>query len=59
LQAHAAGKLDEATTAYFETLAKDSKNKFAFYNLGVIAQGQGRAAAAESYYRSRSSRTRR
>lgn len=51
LQAHAAGKLDEATTAYFETLAKDSKNKFAFYNLGVIAQGQGRAAAAESYYR--------
>src|SRR5882762_3727816 len=51
LQAHTAGKLDEATTAYFETLAKDPKNKFAFYNLGVIAQGQGRAAAAESYYR--------
>jgi len=51
LQAHAAGKLDEATTAYFETLAKDPKNKFAFYNLGVIAQGQSRAAAAESYYR--------
>jgi len=51
LQAHAAGKLDEATTAYFETLAKDAKNKFAFYNLGVIAQGQNRAAAAEAYYR--------
>jgi tetratricopeptide (TPR) repeat protein len=51
LQAHAAGKLDEATTAYFETLAKDPKNKFAFYNLGVIAQGQTRAVAAESYYR--------
>lgn len=51
LQAHTAGKLDEATTAYFETLAKDPKNRFAFYNLGVIAQGQGRAAAAESYYR--------
>jgi tetratricopeptide (TPR) repeat protein len=51
LQAHAAGKLDEATAAYFETLAKDAKNKFAFYNLGVIAQGQSRAAAAESYYR--------
>src|SRR5688572_17371396 len=51
LQAHTAGKLDEATTAYFETLAKDPKNKFAFYNLGVIAQGQNRAAAAESYYR--------
>ena len=51
LQAHTAGKLDEATVAYFETLAKDPKNKFAFYNLGVIAQGQNRAAAAESYYR--------
>ena len=51
LQAHTAGKLDEATAAYFETLAKDAKNKFAFYNLGVIAQGQKRAAAAEAYYR--------
>jgi len=51
LQAHTAGKLDEASAAYFETLAKDPKNKFAFYNLGVIAQGQSRAAAAESYYR--------
>lgn len=51
LQAHTAGKLDEAMVAYFETLAKDPKNKFAFYNLGVIAQGQNRAAAAESYYR--------
>jgi tetratricopeptide (TPR) repeat protein len=51
LQAHTAGKLDEATVAYFETLTKDPKNKFAFYNLGVIAQGQNRAAAAESYYR--------
>ena len=51
LQAHTAGKLDDATAAYFETLAKDPKNKFAFYNLGVIAQGQSRAAAAESYYR--------
>lgn len=51
LQAHTAGKLDEAATAYFETLAKDPKNKFAFYNLGVIAQAQNRPAAAESYYR--------
>ncbi len=51
LQAHAAGKLDEAMAAYFETLAKDPQNKFAFYNLGVIAQGQNRGAAAESYYR--------
>lgn len=51
LQAHTAGKFDEAAAAYFETLAKDPKNKFGFYNLGVIAQGQNRPAAAESYYR--------
>src|SRR3989337_1614422 len=51
LQAHTAGKFDEATAAYFETLAKDPKNKFAFYNLGEIAQRQSRPAAAESFYR--------
>ncbi len=51
LQAHAAGKLDEAVTAYFQTLEKDPKNKFAFYNLGEIAQRQSRMQAAESYYR--------
>ena len=51
LAAHAAGKLDDAVTAYFQTLEKDPKNKFAFYNLGEIAQRQNRAQAAESYYR--------
>lgn len=51
LQAHTAGRFDDAIAAYFETLAKDPKNKFAFYNLGVIAQAQNSAAAAESYYR--------
>ncbi len=51
LQAHTAGKFDEAIVAYFETLAKDPKNKFAFYNLGEIAQRQKRPAAAEAYYR--------
>jgi tetratricopeptide (TPR) repeat protein len=51
LRAHAAGKLDEATAAYFETLSKDPKNKFAFYNLGEIAQRQNRVAAADAYYR--------
>jgi tetratricopeptide (TPR) repeat protein len=51
LQAHAAGKLDDAIAAYFTTLAKDPKNQFAYYNLGEIAQRQGRATAAESYYR--------
>jgi tetratricopeptide (TPR) repeat protein len=51
LEAHAAGKFDEATVAYFEALAKDPKNTFAFYNLGEIAQRQSRLAAAEWYYR--------
>jgi len=51
LQAHTAGKFDEATTAYFETLAKDPKNKFAFYNLGEIAHRQNRPVAAEAFYR--------
>jgi len=51
LTAHTAGRLDEAVTAYFETLSKDPKNKFAFYNLGQIAQSQNRLPAAEAYYR--------
>ena len=51
LQAHAAGKLDEAVAAYFTTLSKDPKNQFAYYNLGEIAQRQNRFVAAESYYR--------
>ena len=51
LAAHAAGKLDDAVSAYYQTLAMDPKNKFAYYNLGEIAQRQGRLAAAESYYR--------
>jgi tetratricopeptide (TPR) repeat protein len=51
LTAHAAGKLDDAVTAYFQALAKDPKNKFALYNLGEIAQRQNRMQAAESYYR--------
>jgi len=51
LQAHAAGKLDEAVAAYFTTLSKDPKSQFAYYNLGEIAQRQNRLVAAESYYR--------
>jgi tetratricopeptide (TPR) repeat protein len=51
LQAHAAGKLDEAVAAYFTTLSKDPKNQFAYYNLGEIAQRQNRLVAAEAYYR--------
>lgn len=51
LEAHAAGRLDEAKTAYFEALSKDPQDKYAYYNLGQIAQTQNRAVAAESYYR--------
>src|SRR6266852_9321838 len=51
LQAHAAGKLDEATAAYFVTLSKDPKNQFAYYNLGEIAQRQNRLITAEAFYR--------
>ena len=51
LQAHAAGKLDEATAAYFVTLSKDPKNQFAYYNLGEIAQRQNRLITADGFYR--------
>jgi tetratricopeptide (TPR) repeat protein len=52
IAAHNANKLDEATKDYFEVLASDPKNKFAFYNLGQIARIQNRLAIAEGYYRS-------
>ena len=51
LQAHAAGKLDDAVAAYFTTLTKDPKNQYAYYNLGEIAQRQNRLVAAEAFYR--------
>lgn len=51
LAARAAGDLDKATQAYFETLAKDPKNKYALFNLGEIAQTQKRMAVAEGFYR--------
>ena len=52
LKAHNAGNFDEATAAYFEALFHDSKNKFAYFNLGQIAQTQKKPAIAEGYYRS-------
>jgi len=51
LKAHSAGTYDEATAAYFEALSHDPKNKFAFFNLGQIAQTQKRDQVAEGYYR--------
>lgn len=52
LKAHTAGNVDEATAAYFEALSHDPKNKFAYFNLGQIAQSQQRDQVAEGYYRS-------
>jgi tetratricopeptide (TPR) repeat protein len=52
LKADNAGNFDEAIQAYFEALSHDPKNKFAFYNLGHIAQTQKKPAVAEGYYRS-------
>jgi tetratricopeptide (TPR) repeat protein len=52
LKAHNAGNFDEATRAYFETLFHDPKNKFAYFDLGQIAQTQKKPQIAEGYYRS-------
>ena len=52
LKAHNAGNFDEATAAYFEALSHDAKNKFAYFNLGQIAQTQKKPQVAEGYYRS-------
>jgi len=52
LKAHNAGNFDEATQAYFESLSHDPKNKFAYFNLGQIAQTQKKPQIAEGYYRS-------
>ena len=52
IAAQNANKMDEATKDYFETLANDPKNKFAYYTLGQIAKVQSRLQIAEGYYRS-------
>jgi tetratricopeptide (TPR) repeat protein len=52
IAAHNAGRTDEAKQAYYETLYRDPKNKFAFYNLGQIARLSDRPQIAEGYYRS-------
>ena len=52
LKAHNTGNYDEATAAYFEALFHDSKNRFAYFNLGQIAQTLKKPQVAEGYYRS-------
>lgn len=41
LRAHADGRLDEAARLYHQVLVLDPQNKFAYYNLGLIAQTHG------------------
>jgi Flp pilus assembly protein TadD len=51
LEAHFAGRIDEAASDYHQALDLDPRNKFALYNLGVIEDQAGRAKSAENYYR--------
>lgn len=51
LAAHTAGRIDEATVLYYQTLSKDPNNAFAFFNLGQIAHTRNQLVAAESWYR--------
>lgn len=50
LQFHNQGRLDDALRAYEAVLAVDPTNKFAFYNIGVIAQGREQYEAAIENY---------
>lgn len=51
LAAHTAGRLDEAISLYYQTLAQDPSNKFAFFNLGQIEHTKNHLVAAEAWYR--------
>ena len=51
IEAHNAGRTDEAIGLYYLTLSRDPKNMLAFHNLGQIARAQNRPAVAEGYYR--------
>ncbi|MDP9331586.1 MAG: tetratricopeptide repeat protein [Actinomycetota bacterium] len=52
LAAQRAGDLDGAAAAYEDVLDVRPNDKYALYNLGVIAQGDGVTQLAEGYYRS-------
>ncbi len=51
LAAHTAGRLDEAIRLYYEALAQDPGNEFAFFNLGQIEQTRKNLVGAEAWYR--------
>lgn len=51
LEAHQEGRLDEAVELYEEVLTLEPRNKFAWYNLGLIDQTRGENDRAEERYR--------
>lgn len=50
VEAHNAGRIDEAIRLYYETLSREPKSMLAFHNLGQIARAQNRAFVAQGYY---------
>ena len=50
LKAHAAGNTTEATKLYRQVLVTDPGNKYAWYNLGLIAQTTGDIGQADTDY---------
>lgn len=45
-----AGRIDEASSHYRDVLRRDPSNKFAFFNLGMLAQLGNRGAEARDFY---------
>lgn len=51
MQLYQDGRIDEAKRALVAITSRDNKNFDAFFNLGVIAEGQGATKEALDYYR--------
>jgi Tfp pilus assembly protein PilF len=51
LQEQVTGNLEQAEADFLEVIRRDPKNKFAYYDLGLIYQTQNKNADAESQYR--------
>lgn len=51
VQAHLAGDFQKARTYYLYTLTREPNNKFAHYNLGLLAQNEGNRVESEARYR--------
>ncbi len=51
IEAHRAGDLDKAEGLYNQALSFNPKEKFAYYDLGLIYQGKNQLDKAEQYYR--------